>query len=55
MLLVPPVDVTKGEPHPFCPALHPLEIVGGLVALIRKVASSILLARQATYVLWLVR
>ena len=38
MLLVPSVDVTKGEPHPFRPTLHPLEIVGGVVAVMRKVA-----------------
>ena len=36
MLLVPSVEVTKGEPRPFWLTLHPLVMVGGLVAVMRK-------------------
>ena len=39
MLLVPSVEVTKGDPHPFWLTFHPLVMVGGLVAVMRKVAS----------------
>ena len=50
MLFVPSVEVTKGDPQPFWLTLHPLTIVGGLVAVIRKVLDTLLLSRKATYV-----
>jgi hypothetical protein len=56
MLLVPSVEVTKGDPTPFWVTLHTGKlIVGGLVAVMRKVASVLPLPRKATYVPWLVR
>src|SRR4029077_9547719 len=56
MLLAPSVELTNGDPHPFWVTLHTGKlIVGGLVAVMRKVASVLLLARKATYVPWLVR
>src|SRR5262252_7409761 len=56
MLLVPSVEVTKGEPDPFWLTLQIGKLmVGGLVAVMRKVANVVLLARKATYVPWFVR
>jgi len=56
MLLVPSGELTKGDPHPFWLTFHMGKlIVGGLVAVMPKVASVLLLARKATYVPWLVR
>jgi hypothetical protein len=56
MLLVPSVDVTNGEPHPFVVTLHTGKVtVGGLVAVILNVASFVLLSRNATYVACAVR
>src|SRR4030095_8495359 len=60
MLLVPSVELTKGEPQPplFLGTFHPLAIVGGLVGVMRKADRTVLpslLARNATYVLCLVR
>src|SRR5262245_15024552 len=55
MLLVPSVEVTKGDPHPTWLFRHMGKLmVGGLVAVMPKVASVPLLARKATYVPWLV-
>ena len=52
MLLLPSVEVTKGEPQPplFRVTLHPLAIVGGLVAVMRKAENVALLlfTRKAT-------
>src|SRR5215467_1378220 len=53
--LVPSVEVTKGDPHPFGPLLHAMEIAGGLVAVMRKARSRVAPPRKATYVPWLVR
>jgi hypothetical protein len=61
MLLVPSVEVEKGEPQPFWLTLHMGKLmVGGLVAVMPRVDSVLLLgasllARKATYVPWLVR
>jgi hypothetical protein len=56
MLVVPSVEVAKGVPHPFWLTFHMGKlIVGGLVAVMRKLASTLLLERKATYVPWLVR
>jgi hypothetical protein len=55
MLFVPSVEVTKGEPQPLRLTLHPLVMVGGLVAVMRNAESKLLLARKTTYVAWLVR
>ena len=33
MLLVPPVEVAKGAPHPFRVTLHPMAMVGGSLLL----------------------
>jgi len=52
ILLVPSVEVTKGDPQPppFLETLQPMSIVGGFVAVIRKAESLALLfpARKAT-------
>ena len=57
VLLVPSVEVTKGDPQPtevrF--TLHLWTMSGGLLAVMLKVESSYWLARQDTYVRWLVR
>ena len=55
MLLLPSVELTQGDPHPFWVIFHVKLMVGGLVAVMRKVASVLLLARKAIYVPWLVR
>ena len=55
MLLVPSVEVTKGDPQPFRLTFQAGTMVGGLVAVIRKAESRELLARKTTYVPWLVR
>jgi hypothetical protein len=55
MLLVPSVDVTKGEPTPLCVLLHTLVMAGGLAAVIRNAESVLPLARKTTYVPCLVR
>ena len=55
MLLVPSVEVTKGDPHPFWPRSHVLVMTGGLVGVMRKVASLLPPPAKATYVPWLVR
>src|SRR5215472_14127877 len=56
MLLVPSVVLTKGDPHPFAGyTCHVAAMVGGLVAVMRKVRSALLPSRTATYVPWLVR
>src|SRR6266536_4246359 len=55
ILLVPSVDVTNGDPQPFRLTLHTLVMVGGLVGLMRKAESVLLLARKTTYVPWFVR
>ena len=47
--------VTKGEPRPLWLTLHPLVMVGGFVAVIRKVVRVLLLARKATNALKAVR
>lgn len=54
-LLVPSVDVTKGEVRPLELALQPVAIVGGLVGVILNAVKIPLTARSATKVPWLVR
>ena len=53
-LLVPSVDVTKGEVRPVELTLQPVAIVGGFVAVILN-AVNVPLIRSATKVPWLVR
>ncbi len=54
-LLVPSVDVTKGEVRPGELALQPVAIVGGFVGVILNAVNIPLTARSATKVPWLVR
>ena len=53
-MVVPSVDVTKGEVRPTGDAVHPLVIVGGFVAVI-LVTVKLPVERAAMKVPWLVR
>lgn len=53
-MLVPSVDVTKGEVRPLVVTVQPVAIVGGLVGVILNVVN-VPLGRSATNVPWLVR
>ena len=54
-LLVPSVDVTKGEVRPVEVTVQPVAIVGGLVGVILNAINVPLIGRSTTKVPWLVR